>query len=126
MPRRHDEATVQQIVDAADKMVRRFQSLSYNQFVKDEEKRDALVRPLEIMGESVSRVSVAFRTANPDLMPWSTVKAMRNLLIHGYDTVDLDEVWTMVTHDVPTLSHKLRTWLETHAHCTEDPTDSHD
>lgn len=67
----------------------------------DDQKQDALIRPLEIMGEAVSRVSTAFRTANPDLMPWSTVKAMRNLLIHGYDTVDLDEVWTMVTHDVP-------------------------
>ena len=50
------------------------------------------------MGEAVSRVSVAFRTTNPDLMPWSTVKAVRNLLIHGYDTVDLDislDYWPM-------------------------------
>ena len=90
MPRRSDEATIQQIVDAADKIMRRSQSLSYNQFLEDDEKQDALIRPLEIMGEAVSRVSVAFRTANPDLMPWSTVKAVRNLLIHGYDTVDLD------------------------------------
>ena len=121
MPRRSDEATIQQIVDAADKILRRSQSLSYDQFLEDDEKQDALIRPLEIMGEAVSRVSVAFRTANPDLMPWSTVKAMRNLLIHGYDTVDLDEVWTMVTHDVPVLRDKLRTWLASQVHRTDEP-----
>ena len=54
-------------------------------------------------------------------MPWSTVKAMRNLLIHGYDTVDLDEVWTMVTHDVPELRDKLRTWLASQVHRTDEP-----
>ena len=31
MPRRIDEATIQQIVDAADKIVRRSHSLSYDQ-----------------------------------------------------------------------------------------------
>ena len=76
MPRRSDEATIQQIVDAADKIMRRSQSLSYDQFLENDEKQDALIRPLEIMGEAVSRVSTAFRIANPDLMPWGTVKAM--------------------------------------------------
>ena len=33
MPRRSDEATIQQIVDAADKIMRRSQSLSYDQFL---------------------------------------------------------------------------------------------
>ena len=60
MPRRRDEATIQQIVDAADKIVRRSHSLSYDQFLEDDEKQDALIRPLEIMGEAVSRVSTAF------------------------------------------------------------------
>jgi uncharacterized protein with HEPN domain len=56
MPRRSDGATIQQIVDAADKIMRRSQSLSYDQFLEHDEKQDALIRPLEIMGEAVSRV----------------------------------------------------------------------
>ncbi len=60
MPRRSDEATIQQIVDAADKIMRRSQGLSYDQFLEDDEKQDALIRPLEIMGEAVSRVSWHF------------------------------------------------------------------
>ena len=46
---------------------------------------------------------------------------MRNLLIHGYATVDLDEVWTMVTHDVPVLRDKLRTWLASQVHRADEP-----
>ena len=38
MPRRSDEAKIQQIVDAADKIMRRSQSLSYDQFLEDDEK----------------------------------------------------------------------------------------
>jgi uncharacterized protein with HEPN domain len=56
MPRRSDEATIQQIVDAADKIMRRSQSLSYDQFLEHDEKQDDPIRPLEIMGEAVSRV----------------------------------------------------------------------
>ncbi len=26
---------------------------------------------------------------------------MRNRVIHGYDSVDLNEVWRVVTHDIP-------------------------
>ena len=50
--------------------------IAFPMISEDDEKQDALIRPLEIMGEAVSRVSTAFRIANPDLMPWGTVKAM--------------------------------------------------
>ena len=33
---------------------------------------------------------------------------MRDKLIHGYDIVDLEEVWTTANQDVP----DLLTWLE--------------
>jgi len=32
---------------------------------------------------------------------------MRNRLIHGYDQVDLDIVWAVVTSDLPTLAAQL-------------------
>lgn len=32
---------------------------------------------------------------------------MRDVLIHAYDTVDLDEVWRTVTVEVPALITKL-------------------
>ena len=54
--------------------------------------QDALIRCLEVMGEAVKRISPELRAQHRDL-PWRGMAGMRDLLIHAYDRVDLDEVW---------------------------------
>jgi uncharacterized protein with HEPN domain len=36
---------------------------------------------------------------------------MRDHLIHGYDTVDLDEVWNTVSQDIPDVLSKITPFL---------------
>jgi len=45
-----------------------------------------------VMGEAVKRISPELREQHSDL-PWRGMAGMRDLLIHAYDRVDLDEVW---------------------------------
>ena len=40
-------------------------------------------------------------------IPWADVVRMRNKLIHGYDTVDLDILWDTVTNELPALVEAL-------------------
>ena len=54
--------------------------------------QDALIRCLEVMGEAVKRISSELRKQHSDL-PWRGMAGMRDLLIHAYDKVDLEEVW---------------------------------
>ena len=54
--------------------------------------QDALIRCLEVMGEAVKRISSELREQHSDL-PWRGMAGMRDLLIHAYDKVDLEEVW---------------------------------
>ena len=54
--------------------------------------QDALIRCLEVMGEAVKRISPELREQHCYL-PWRGMAGMRDLLIHAYDRVDLDEVW---------------------------------
>lgn len=49
----------------------------------------ALVRLLEIIGEAASRVSEAGRERNSEI-PWPQIISLRNRLIHGYDSIDMD------------------------------------
>ena len=55
----------------------------------------ALVRLLEVVGEAASRVPVDERSQYPQI-PWSQIVALRNRLIHGYDSVDFDILWQIL------------------------------
>jgi uncharacterized protein with HEPN domain len=55
-----------------------------------------------VIGEAVKRLSLEFRARHSGI-PWSDIAGMRDHLIHGYDIVDLEEVWKTVTVDVPDL-----------------------
>jgi uncharacterized protein with HEPN domain len=58
-----------------------------------------LIQLLQIIGEAAGRVSAE---SAPEV-PWPEIVALRNRLIHGYDTIDLDIVWTIVSADLPKL-----------------------
>jgi uncharacterized protein with HEPN domain len=66
----------------------------------------ALVRLLEVIGEAATRVPDSVRAAHPNI-PWPEIVGLRNRLIHGYDAVDLDIVWSIVVTDLPALAEQL-------------------
>ncbi|MDD2902462.1 MAG: DUF86 domain-containing protein [Syntrophales bacterium] len=66
----------------------------------------ALIRLLEVLGEAANRVTTATRQKNPDI-PWSQIVSLRHRLIHGYDTINLDILWKILTDDLPPLIAQL-------------------
>jgi uncharacterized protein with HEPN domain len=66
----------------------------------------SLVRLLEIVGEAAGRMPEEDRSYHPDI-PWPEIVSLRNRLIHGYDSVDFDILWNIVTNDLPSLIKKL-------------------
>ena len=65
-----------------------------------------VVRLLEIVGEAAARVPDEERARWP-AVPWVSIVGLRNRLIHGYDDVDYDIVWEIVTTDLPKLVTEL-------------------
>jgi uncharacterized protein with HEPN domain len=66
----------------------------------------ALVRLLEILGEAASRIPESERPTDSSI-PWGQIVSLRNRLIHGYDAVDFDVVWQILTCDLPPLIERL-------------------
>jgi uncharacterized protein with HEPN domain len=70
----------------------------------------AVVRLLEIFGEAAGRISKEERDRYSTI-PWAEMVGLRNRLIHGYDEVDLDILWQIVTADLPPLIKNLEKLL---------------
>ncbi len=72
----------------------------------------SLVKDIEIIGEAAAQIAQDTRAALPQI-PWPSIIAMRNRLIHAYFDIDADRVWDTVTTDLPpliaTLEHVLAT-----------------
>jgi len=66
----------------------------------------ALVRLLEVTGEAANRVPTEVRLRFSQI-PWPQLIGLRNHLIHGYDQVDFDVLWQIVTRDLPSLISEL-------------------
>jgi uncharacterized protein with HEPN domain len=65
---------------------------------------------IAVIGEAVKRISPTTRSKHPEV-PWRDIAGMRDRLIHGYDSVDFDELWKTATEDVPVLLEQVRTIL---------------
>lgn len=91
MPPR-DAEHLQDVLMAAGLIEQFVEGVSRNDFEHDAMRESAVIRQLEVIGEAVKRVSADFRAAHPEI-PWREMAGMRDILIHAYDHVNLDEVW---------------------------------
>ena len=80
-------------------------------FSEDQEKQDAVVRRIEIMGEAVKNLPADLRTARPDV-PWTQIAGMRDKVIHDYMGVDYELVWTVATEMLGSLREQVQEILD--------------
>lgn len=65
---------------------------------------------LAVIGEASKRLPPEVRRRRPDL-PWRGMAAMRDRLVHGYFSAELDYIWQTVVEDLPELIPAVRTFL---------------
>lgn len=82
------------------------QGVDKDAFLADRQLQYAVIRCLEVIGEAAKRLSAEIPKKHPKI-PWSSMARMRDLLIHAYGKVDLEEVWNTVTQDIPVLITEL-------------------
>jgi uncharacterized protein with HEPN domain len=68
--------------------------------------QDAVVRNLQVMCESVSRIPEDIRTEHPEI-EWRGISGLRNILVHDYLGVDVELVWQVVETRLPELKNSL-------------------
>jgi len=98
---------VEDILDAMDKAEILVEGFTYEEFEADFRTNFAVIRALEIIGEASKRVPMDVRRQYPEI-PWRGMAGMRDRIIHGYDTVDLQIVWDVVQQDIPEIKPQVQ------------------
>lgn len=106
-----DEIFVRHMIDAIGEIQNILGGRTYKEFVHDPLRMHACVRLFEILGEAASKLSSAYREANPGI-PFADIVGMRNKLIHHYFEVDLEILWKAYEGDLPELKKALQASLK--------------
>jgi uncharacterized protein with HEPN domain len=71
----------------------------------------SLERCLELIGEAANRIAPDFQKTHPEI-PWAGIIGMRNLLIHGYDSVLPSKLWETATAGIAELLPHLSSLIK--------------
>ena len=97
---------LQHVIDCIEKIEIITKDLSYESYLEDWIKQDAIFRNIEIIGEAIANVEEELKKNYPNV-PWVQAKGMRNFLIHEYFKVDHDAVWETYQNHLPKLKLQI-------------------
>jgi len=92
---------------------------SFTDYQADDLLRSGVERQFEIVGEALNQLSKVAPEVAASIPDLPRIVAFRNILIHGYATVDDALVWQLLVEKLPALQEVLRRLLdskEVHRH----------
>src|SRR5215813_8209490 len=98
MSRHEGDIRLRHMLDHAREAVAMASGRTRRDLDTDRQLNLSLVRLLEIVGEAAGRVPAEGRARHSDI-GWPEIIGLRNRLIHGYDSVDFDILWQIVSDD---------------------------
>lgn len=90
--------------------IERFTQVGRAVFFRDELVQDAVLRNFEVIGEAAKRLDDTYRADHPQI-PWRAIAGLRDVLIHKYEGVNLEQVWNIVEKDLPGLKKSIEVLL---------------
>jgi uncharacterized protein with HEPN domain len=107
---RDDAGRLRDILNAIDK-IRSYVDKGRGEFEQSELVQVWILYQIQVIGEAARGLSPEIRAAQPEV-PWLDVIGMRNILVHEYFGIDLQEVWDTAVNDIPPLRARITTILE--------------
>ena len=107
---RDDPEKLLDILEAIEKIEERTKG-DKGTFQHDEMLQVWALYHIQINGEAAGRISEDLRTRYA-LVPWPDIVALRNVIVHQYFGLDLDQIWNAITNDLPALKAWITQMLE--------------
>jgi len=105
--KKSNDVYLKQIIDYINEVENYIKGVNFKEFEKSGLLQDAVIRKVELIGETAKRLSSLFWKKYRNVLPLVEAVSTRNRLIHEYDDIDLEIVWNTVKSDLPELKNKI-------------------
>jgi len=105
--RRDESLLVDDLLHAVLRLLKLGADASHGSLATDEDKGDAILFNLVILGEAAKRVSPGLRMRFPDI-PWTDMAETRDRVVHHYEGIDWRVITEIIEEDLPALADRLQ------------------
>ncbi len=102
---------INDILDSIEKIESFVIEMSFDEFMKDEKTKSAVIREIEVIGEATKNIPSTIRQKYKEI-PWTDMAKMRDKIIHFYFGIYYEIVWKTIKERLPEIKHKIRTVLK--------------
>ncbi|HNX16860.1 MAG TPA: DUF86 domain-containing protein [Methanoregula sp.] len=97
---------LEDIREAAGKILEYTEGMTYHEFLKDQRTQDAVIRNFEIIGEATKNLPDDLRNRYP-AVAWKQVAGFRDIIAHGYFRIDYEILWGIISGKLPELEKEI-------------------
>ncbi len=109
-----DNDIIQKIIDYCQdiEMTRVRFGNSYIDFKDDYDFVNSVCMSLLQIGELANHLNDETRQAMQNVVPWKSIRGMRNIFAHNYGAIDTEIIWHTICNDIPLLRDNCKKWLK--------------
>lgn len=98
------------IQECCEKILRYREGFTLKDFIDDDRTYDAILRNLEIIGETTKHISDETKARYPKVK-WRKIGDFRNIVAHEYFGVSDEIVWDVIENEIPPLLEQVKIML---------------
>ena len=94
---------LQDVLEQAKEVLEFTEGMNCEAYLDDRKTQAAVERKFEIMGEALNRIHSADAELLEKIRDYRNIISFRNILAHGYDSIDNLVVWGVIENDLNNL-----------------------
>ena len=97
-----ERGTLLYIIEHCKRIEQKITGISLEDFLNNDDLKEIISFNILQIGELVKNLSYDF-IKQYSKMPWKDIKGMRDWVAHGYNIINLEEIWATATQDISPL-----------------------
>ena len=98
------------ILESIEKIEEYTQDLTEEEFSRNIQIQDAVLRRLAITGEAVKRLPEDLKEKHKQI-PWKQIAGSRDIFVHEYFGIKMERIWKTIQKDLPELKRLVKKLL---------------